>query len=381
MKRVAILGSTGSIGINTLKVIESHPKRFKVAGLSSFSNVELLKKQIKRFRPSMATVVEPSKADGLKAFVKRRGLKLFSTLEGLNIIASSKEVDIVVIAISGASAVYPLLASISAGKHICLANKESIVTAGDIIMKAQAKSGSRIIPVDSEHNAIFQCINSSSISKVNKIYLTGSGGSLRNVPRRKLAKVSVKEVLRHPKWKMGKKITVDSATLMNKGLEMIEASHLFNIPMDKIELLIHPEATIHSMVEFIDGTILAHLGATDMRLPIQHALTYPERIASPLPMLDFSRIEAFTFQRPDTAKYPCLTLAMAAAKLGKTYPAVLNAANEEAVKAFLERRIGFTKIAKVIEKVLLRHTPSPNLALNDIFQADNWAREEARSIC
>lgn len=381
MKNVAILGSTGSIGINTLKVIESFPKRFKVVGLSSLSNVELLAEQIRRFKPSLVTVVDSSKARQLKKEIDTRRIKFFSTVEGLNIIAQSPDVDILVIAISGASAIYPLLASIKAKKQICLANKESVVMAGDILIDEAKKTGVSLIPVDSEHNAIFQCINSSRGSEISRIYLTGSGGPLRNVAKYKFSKLSIRQVLNHPKWKMGKKITVDSATLMNKGLEMIEASHLFGISIDRIKLLIHPEAIIHSMVEFIDGAIIAQLGVTDMRLPIQYALTYPERVKTPLPLIDFSKVKGLSFHRPDIAKYPCLALAVAAAKLGGTYPAVLNAADEEAVKAFLEGRLNFVKIPDVIEKVLLKHRAATDMTLDDILQADSWAREEARSLC
>lgn len=380
MKNVAILGSTGSIGINTLKVIESLSKRFRVVGLSSFSNTELLTKQIKAFRPSSVTVVDPKKAKELKAGISTKGIKLFSGTEGLNIIVSSKDVDIVVIAISGAPAIYPLLASIKAGKHICLANKESIVMAGEIIMKRVTDSRACLIPVDSEHSAIFQCINSSKGSDINKIYLTGSGGSLLKTAKKRFSSIEVKEVLKHPKWKMGKKVTVDSATLMNKGLEMIEAQHLFNIPIDKVKLLIHPEAIIHSMVEFIDGAIMAQLGITDMRLPIQYALTYPERLKTSMEMVDFSTIKNLNFHQPDMAKYPCLSLAIASAKLGGTYPAVLNAADEEAVKGFLAKRINFVKIPRIIEKVLMRHCSIQKPNLDDIFQTDEWAREEARRL-
>ncbi|MFH1867377.1 MAG: 1-deoxy-D-xylulose-5-phosphate reductoisomerase [Candidatus Omnitrophota bacterium] len=381
MKNVAILGSTGSIGINTLKVIESLSKGFRVVGLSSFSNIGLLQEQIRIFKPSLVTVVDSKKGMELKPRIDTRRIKLFSGAEGLNIIASSKDVDIVVIAISGAAAIYPLLSSIDSKKHICLANKESIVMAGDIIMKRAAGRGANLIPVDSEHSAIFQCINSSAISSVNKIYLTGSGGSLFKTAKVRFPSLKVNEVLKHPKWKMGKKVTVDSATLMNKGLEIMEAQHLFKVPVDKIKLLIHPEAIIHSMVEFIDGAIMAQLGVTDMRLPIQYALTYPERVKTSMRMVDFSDMENLTFHKPDMAKYPCLSLAIATAKLGDTYPAVLNAADEEAVKAFLAKRINFVKIPKIIEKVLMKHHPVKDPCLDDIFKSDEWAREEAQGLC
>jgi len=381
MKNVVILGSTGSIGVNTLKVIESLPTQFKVIGLSANSNISLLEKQIKRFKPSMVTVVNPDKASQLKKRVGSRSLEMLSGQEGLDYIASSSKTDIVVVAISGASAVYPLTAAIDAGKHICLANKESIVIAGDIILEKAKKKGVSIIPVDSEHNAIFQCLVGEDISKVNKIYLTGSGGSLFNVPKKRFSSLTVKDVLKHPKWKMGKKITVDSATLMNKGLEMIEAKHLFDIPIDKIKVLIHPEAAIHSMVEFVDGAIIAQLGITDMRLPIQYAMTFPVRNKTVLPSLDLAKVKSLNFSYPDLGKYPCLCLAIVAAKLGGTYPAVLNAADEAAVKAFLDKRIKFTKIPTLIEKTLCAHRCVEKPSLGDIMQADRWAREEIQSLC
>lgn len=381
VKRVAILGSTGSIGINALRVLKSLPDKFKVVGLSSFSNIELLEKQTEIFKPSLVCVVDRDKALKLKTRVNGRKIRFFSGPEGLNIIAASDSVDIVVVAVSGSCAIYPLLDAIRAKKHICLANKESIVMAGGIIMKMAANNKAPIIPVDSEHSAIFQCINSSNHSGINKIYLTGSGGSLFRTAKKRFPTIKVSEVLSHPKWKMGKKVTVDSATLMNKGLEIIEAQHLFNMPIDKIKLLIHPEAIIHSMVEFIDGAIIAQLGVTDMRLPIQYALTYPERIKASIDMVDFSKVKNLNFHQPDTKKYPCLSLAITSARLGGTYPAVLNAVDEEAVRAFLERKINLVKIPRVIEKILMRHRSVEDPSLDDIFQADRWAREEARCLC
>jgi len=380
MKNVAILGSTGSIGVNALKVIESLPDRFRVVGLSSFSNTDLLAQQINRFKPLLVNIVDHTRLKDLKKKTNSRSTRFFSKEEGLNIIAESGDVDIVIIAIAGSSAIHPLLASIEAGKHICLANKESIVIAGNIIMQRVRDKSAKLIPVDSEHSAIFQCLNGSEKSSVYQIYLTGSGGPLHKMKKESFKRVSVQQVLNHPKWKMGRKITVDSATLMNKGLEMIEAQHLFNISVDKIRLLIHPEAIVHSMVEFSDGAVIAQLGVPDMRLPIQYALTFPDRMSTQLPRVDFSQIRNLGFYTPDTIKYPCLELAMAAAKLGDTYPAVLNACDEEAVKAFLGGKISFVKIAGVIEKVLHRHRAFQNPTLSNILEADRWAREEAKRL-
>ncbi|NQT95744.1 MAG: 1-deoxy-D-xylulose-5-phosphate reductoisomerase [Candidatus Omnitrophica bacterium] len=381
MKRVAILGSTGSIGINTLKVIESHPDKFEVAALSSYSNTQLLESQVRKFKPSLVTVVDHAKSKEFKKNPGRRKLKLFSGPDGLEQIASSRAIDIVVIAISGACAIGPLLAAIKAGKHICLANKESLVVAGDIIIKKAKRFNASIIPIDSEHSAIFQCISNEKTSKINRIFLTGSGGALFSTPRKRFKSLKVRDVLKHPKWRMGKKITVDSATLMNKGLEIIEAQHLFKIGVDKIKVLIHPEAIIHSMVEFIDGAIIAQLGVTDMRVPIQYALTYPERENTALPMVDFAKVKSLNFSYPDFGKYPCLSLAIVAARLAGTYPAVLNAADEIAVKAFLDKKIDFLKIPKLIEKVLGTHHCVEKPSLGDIMQADRWAREETHRLC
>ena len=381
MKNVAILGSTGSIGVNALKVIDAFPDKFNVVGLSAYSNIGLLQEQIRKFKPSLVTVVNPKSAQELNKKVGSKNLKVLSAIEGLNIIAKHRKVDILIIAISGATALYPLLVGIDSKKHICLANKESIVIAGSIIMEKVNKKRIRLIPVDSEHSAIFQCINSSPNSEINQLFLTGSGGSLFKIPRAKLKGLSVADVLRHPKWKMGKKITVDSATLMNKGLEIIEAHHLFDIPIDNIKLLIHPEAIIHSMCEFIDGSVIAQLGVTDMKLPIQYALTFPERLKGCLKNLDFTSIDSLNFFQPDIQKYPCFSLALAAAKIGGTVPAVLNAADEIVVGAFLNHKIDFIKIPDIIEKVLIRHKYIEKPTLDNIFQADKWAREETRSLC
>ena len=380
IKRVAILGSTGSIGINTLKVIEAFPDRFRIVGLSSFSNTAILEKQIRKFRPLMAAVVDPKSASYISRTFSSKRVKILSGSEGLNVIAGSENVDIVVVATAGAAAIYPLISAVKAGKHICLANKESLVTAGDIIMNLVKKHNSLLIPVDSEHSAIFQCVCSGDAGEISRLFITGSGGSLHKVNRDKFSKLDIKQVLNHPKWKMGQKITVDSATLMNKGLEIIEAHHLFNVPIDRIELLIHPEAIIHSMCEFIDGSVIAQLGITDMKLPIQYALSYPQRLQTPFKKLDLSNRRSFTFIQPDKIKYPCLSLAIAAAKLGGTATTVLNAADEVAVEAFLKKRVSFIKIPIIIEDVLKRHKYIELPSLNQIFEADLWARERARAL-
>jgi 1-deoxy-D-xylulose-5-phosphate reductoisomerase len=380
VKNVAVFGSTGSIGINALKVIEAFPDRFKVTGLSSFSNTDILTRQIKRFRPRFATIVDAGKAKDFKRSFSAKGTSIFSGIEGLNIIASKEDVDIVVISITGFDALYPLVSAIKSKKHICLANKESIVSAGDIIMKMAKKYGVSIIPIDSEHSAMAQCIRAGGQSEIKRLFLTGSGGPLYNVGKDRFSSLTVNRVLKHPRWKMGRKITVDSATLMNKGLEIIEAHHLFNMPVEMIKLVIHPEAIIHSMCEFRDGSIIAQFGATDMKLPIQYALTYPERLKTPFKSLDFTEIKSLEFSQPDLVKYPCLSLALAAAKLGGTATAVLNAANEIAVREFLDKKIGFIKIPDIIEKVMIKHRYIESPSLTQIFEADLWAREAAKIL-
>jgi 1-deoxy-D-xylulose-5-phosphate reductoisomerase len=378
IKKVAVLGSTGSIGINALKVIEAFPDRFQVVALSSFSNTDILKSQIRRFQPLQVAVIKPRSALEISRAFSARGVKILQGSQGLDAIAENKGIDIIVMAISGFAAVHPLIRAVKSGKHICLANKESLVTAGDIIMGLAKKHKSLLIPVDSEHNAIFQCIRSGTGGQINRLFITGSGGSLHRISRDKFSKLNIKQVLKHPKWKMGQKITVDSATLMNKGLEIIEAHHLFNVPVDRIKLLIHPEAIVHSMCEFIDGSIIAQIGITDMKPPIQYALSYPQRLETPFQRLDFSAVRNLTFMQPDRIKYPCLHLAIAAARLGGTAPAVLNAADEIAVEAFLKKRISFIKIPRIIENVLKRHRYIQSPALDKICEADLWARETAQ---
>ena len=379
MKQVAILGSTGSIGTTTLKVIQQHKKEFNLHALTVHNNVRGLNAQIAKFRPSKVAISN-KKARGKIVLGKVSRCSVLSGVEALNEIASDKKVDIVVIALSGVSALGPLLAAIAAGKHIALANKEALVAAGGIIMERLRQSKATLIPVDSEQSAIFQCLEGRDKKALRTIYLTASGGSLRDVPPRRFKHLRVKEILKHPRWKMGKKISIDSATLMNKGLEVIEAHHLFGVKINNIEVLIHPEAVIHSMVEFIDGSILAHMGRCDMRSPIQYALTYPARSASPVKELNFSKFRPLEFCLPDFKKFPCLEMAYEAATRGGTAPAVLNGSNEIAVEEFLKRRINFTDIPRVIGKVMGFHRNVKDPALKDILEADKWARIKTKEI-
>ncbi len=378
MKRIAILGSTGSIGVNALNVISALPDKFRVVGLSANSNAKLLQEQIKKFKPKIACLM----SGGKNLCQTAKGTKIAYGMDGLIEIATRADVDLVLMAIVGSISLVPLMKAIEAKKQIALASKEALVSGGEIVTKEARKRNVKIIPVDSEHSAIFQCLNGKPSKELRKIYLTGTGGPLRKLSRSKFDSLKPKEVINHPKWKMGKKISVDSATLMNKGLEVIEAKWLFSVELKQIEVLIHPQAIVHSMVEFIDGSILAQLSTPDMRLPIQYALGYPARYPQKFQLyLDFRDANKLTFSRPDTKKFPCLKMAYEAAEAGRTFPAVLNAANEETVLNYLENRCAFTDIPRIIEKVLSRHRGKAVSGLEDILEADAWSREEARRIC
>ncbi|MDP3143657.1 MAG: 1-deoxy-D-xylulose-5-phosphate reductoisomerase [Candidatus Omnitrophota bacterium] len=377
MRRISIVGSTGSIGINSLRVVSQFPREFSVAGLTAYRNIDLLEQQIKDYSPHTVAVKDDC-VGSLKS--RTNGNVVILGQEGISRVAALRDADIVVIATSGSSALKPLLTAIRAGKTIALANKEALVMAGALVMAEARKYGARIIPVDSEQSAIFQCLMDRDKKEIKKIYLTASGGPFVSVSRNRLAKVSVKEVLNHPRWKMGRKITVDSATMMNKGLEVIEAMWLFKVAAGDIEVLIHQQAIIHSMVEFIDGSIIAQMGITDMRLPIQYALTYPERKKSKLPSLDFVKLKQLTFAKPDFNKFPCLKLAYEAAYKGGSLPCVMNAANEEAVGAFLNKDLKFMDIHSIIKKVMHKHKPINKPNLEQILHLDGWARQEARSL-
>src|SRR3989338_4515432 len=375
MKRIVVLGSTGSIGINTLDVVNRFPNQFKVIGLTAYNNFRLLEKQILKFSPSYVAV----SAQGIDYLRKNGNLKRTKILDAQSEIctmAALSEADMVVVAIRGSAALRPFLAAVQAGKTVAPANKEALVIAGHIIMSEAKKHGATIIPVDSEQSAIFQCLEGRNRNELKKVYLTASGGPLRGIPKNRFDQLTVEKILAHPRWKMGKKITVDSATLMNKGLEVIEAKWLFNLDAGNIEILIHPEAIIHSMVEFKDGSVLAQLGITDMRLPIQYALTYPKRYDSGLRKMDFLKLKNLTFVKPNFDKFPAVNLCFYAAKTGGTVPCVLNAANEEAVEAFLSRRLPFSKIYRTVERTVRKHKAIQNPSLAALENADAWAREE-----
>ncbi|MBU1727579.1 MAG: 1-deoxy-D-xylulose-5-phosphate reductoisomerase [Candidatus Omnitrophica bacterium] len=377
MKHIAILGSTGSIGRSALRVIKSFPDIFRVTALSAHSNIELLEEQIKLFRPEAVAINDDRAALRLS---KRIGAKtrILVGQDGLTALCKMRKVDRVLLAISGSRALKPLLTAINNGKDVALANKEALVMAGPLIMRQAAKNGSKILPVDSEQSAIWQCLDGEDHKKLKGIILTASGGPFRRTRLSELKKVSVSKVLRHPRWKMGAKITVDSATLLNKGLELLEAMFLFGLPCDKVKVVVHPEAIIHSMVEFIDGVILAQMSVTDMRIPIQYALSYPERYPCTIAGVDFWKLGKLHFEKPDFKKFPCLGLSYKAAQDLGTMPAVLNAANEVAVEEFLNKKLDFLSIPKVIERVMLKHKNVVNFDLKDVFSADSWARQEAQ---
>jgi 1-deoxy-D-xylulose-5-phosphate reductoisomerase len=377
-KKIAILGSTGSIGISTLKVVQKLKPSFQVVGLTAYRNAKELAKQIKIFKPKMAAILDWKFFPELKALTKGTSTQILAGEEGLIAVAGDSGADMVLTAIVGAAGLKPTMTAIQKGKDIALANKETMVMAGDVVTRAAKKSGSRILPVDSEHCAVFQCLaGAGSPSEIHKIILTASGGPFRELDKKKFSRITLKQALNHPTWRMGPKITIDSATLMNKGLEVIEAHYLFNVSYKKIDIVIHPESIIHSMVEFVDGSVLAQLGTTDMQIPIQYAMTYPKRAESPVERLDLTKVGQLHFETPDRKKFPCMDLAYRAGEKGDGYPAVLNAANEVAVNRFLREEIHFTQIPKIIEKTLTKYRPLTNPTLDGILRADQWARAEA----
>jgi len=380
MKRLAILGSTGSIGVNTLDVVSQFPERFEVIGLSAGHNIQLLKQQIQQFQPKVVSVLNKELSNALQRELPSTTVEILHGVEGLIQVATHPEVDQVISALVGAVGLIPTLSAIKTQKTIALANKESLVMAGEIIMEEAKKNHVQILPVDSEHSAIFQSLLGHQKEDVHRLILTASGGPFLNLPMAKLHEVTVKDALNHPRWEMGKKITIDSASLMNKGLEVIEAHWLFNIPVEKIDVQIHPQSIVHSMVEYIDGSIVAQMGITDMRIPISYALSYPQRLHLNLPPLDLSQKGGLTFFPPDPERFPCLKLAYQSIKIGGTMPTILNAANELAVNAFLEGSIKFTDVPLLIQRVMEGQEVKSAHTIEDILRADQWARERSKAI-
>ncbi len=381
MKHLSILGSTGSIGRNALKIVELFPQRFSVTALAAKSRTDLLAQQIEQFAPELAVVYDADCARQLtQKLAAGTKVEVLYGDEGYRAAASAPRVDIVLTAMVGAAGLMPTLAAIDAGKTIALANKETLVMAGEIVTVKAAQKGVQILPVDSEHSAIFQCLQGHRKADVVKILLTASGGPFLNLPLDQFTKISTAQALDHPNWDMGPKITVDSATLMNKGLEVLEAKSLFDISEDMIEVVIHPQSIVHSMVAYQDGAVMAQLGIPDMKAAIAYAMSFPERLPLNQPLPDFSGEQNLTFQKPDLAKFPCLALAFEACRVGKTMPAVLNAANEMAVNAFLANKISFTDIAPIVEWAMEAHTVDPNPGLADIRAADQEARAKAADL-
>jgi 1-deoxy-D-xylulose-5-phosphate reductoisomerase len=376
MKRIAILGSTGSIGQSALAVVDAHPGRLQIVGLAAGENADLFASQIVRYRPRIAAMATGAALDRLKQSGTGAGVAIAGTGRGgLVAVATHPDVDVVLCASSGTEALEAVLAAIEHGKTIALANKEVLVMAGGIVTEAARRTGSVILPVDSEHNAIHQCLHGRDYQEVRRLVLTASGGPFRGRAASDLSEVSAEDALKHPTWRMGRKITIDSATLMNKGLEVIEAHWLFGVRGDQIDVVIHPQSVVHSMVELTDGSMIAQLAVTDMRLPIQYAFSYPERWPTSLPSLDLARAGRLDFEVPDTEAFPCLRLAYRALDAERSLPVVLNAANEVAVARFLDGRIGFTSIPDVIEKTMEAHRSVEVGTIAEVRNVDLWARE------
>lgn len=381
MKQIAILGSTGSIGVSTLEIVAAHPDKFRVVSLSAGKNLELCARQVRQFRPKLVAVADPHDIPRLRELLDGQDVEITGGLEGLCAVATADGVQMVVAAIVGAAGLVPTAAAIQAGKDVALANKETLVTAGHLFMELVARHQVKLYPVDSEHSAVFQSIEGHRNQDITKIILTASGGPFRETPLERLKAVTVQDALNHPNWSMGRKITIDSATMMNKGLEVIEARWLFDAPPEKISVNIHPQSIIHSMVEYVDGCVIAQLGMPDMKAPIAYALSYPERVSSGVKPLDLTELSGLTFSKPDLERFPCLGLAYRALGEGESMPAVMNAANEVSVEAFLEGRISFLQIARVIEQTMDSHQAHRLASIDEVLAADQWGRETARTIC
>ncbi len=381
-RRVVVLGSTGSIGVNALDVIDRLGEDFQVTGLSAYGNTTRILEQVKRYQPEVVAVWEDTAAQELRAKnirVRGKPLVVLAGIEGLLELAEWPASNFVLSAVDGANVLRPLRLAWRAGKRVALANKEALIMGGERVRAEAKRWNATLLPVDSEHSAIFQRLQGSSSLEVKRLILTASGGPFYRY-KGDFSKVTVKQALNHPTWKMGKKITIDSATLMNKGIETLEAAILFGLPIERVQILIHPQSIVHSLVDYVDGAMLAQLSWPDMCLPIQYALTYPERFPGRLPSLDLAKAKNLEFYAPDFRRFPCLTLAREAARKGGTWPAVLNAADEVAVHAFLDARIRFTDIAKIVEKTLAKHKSSGRMSLEAVLETDAWARRVAKEL-
>lgn len=384
MKHIAILGSTGSIGKNALSVVDTHADEFKVVGLAANRDVDALEQQIRRYRPALVALNEPTAACQLRERIRdlNGNPQVLAGTEGLQAVATMPEASQVLDGMGGSAGLLPTLAAINAGKDIAFVNKEVMVMAGSLVNAAVQENGVNLIPIDGEMSAIFQCLEGARDRQadIHRLLITASGGPFREVPKEALYSVTPQQALQHPNWKMGQKITIDSATMMNKGLEVIEAKWLFDIELSKIDIVVHPESIVHSMVEWTDGSTLAQLGPTDMRIMIQYALTYPRRLSTPVPRLDLMESRALHFEPVDFEKFPCLSLAYTAAKVGGTLPVVLSSADEVVVEAFLNACIGFMDIPAILSSVMDKHVVIADPTLSDILEVDRWAKSTARSI-
>src|SRR5438128_110791 len=381
MKHVAILGSTGSVGRSTLAVVDAFRDELKVVGLAAGSNIDLLAEQVMQYRPAVVSVRELRDVDRLRSLVPD-AIEILHGAAGVCAVATLRDADVVIAAIVGAAGISPVHAALQAGKRVGIANKEVLVAAGDVMTRAAAASGGEILPVDSEHNAVHQALRCGERREVQRIILTASGGPFLRRDPKTFGDITIADALAHPTWKMGNKISIDSATMMNKGLEVIEAHHLFAMPAERIDILIHPQSIVHSMVEYIDGSIVAQLSTTDMKFPIQYALLYPERVTAPFARLDLAKIRTLDFLEVDARRYPAVGLAYAACRAGGSMPAVLNAANEVAVERFLAGELPFTGIVEVVNRVLEKHAREAAAidSIDDALRYDAWARHIARGI-
>jgi 1-deoxy-D-xylulose-5-phosphate reductoisomerase len=380
VKTIALLGSTGSIGVNALALVREFPDRFKVNGMVAGRNLTLLAKQIKEFSPKCVAVEREQDVPGLRTLIGRQKVEIFWGEAGASTVARAPEVEVVLAAIVGGAGLMPCFNGLLAGKEIALANKEALVMAGELFVNAAKQRGVRLMPVDSEHSAVFQCLQGNQRSDVDKIILTASGGPFLRTPLSRLDRVSIEQALKHPNWKMGQKITIDSATMMNKGLEVIEARWEFDMQPSDIQVVIHPQSVVHSMVRYQDGSIIAQLGIPDMRIPIAYALAFPNRLEGSWPALDLTRQGQLNFIPVEKKRFPALSLAYDALREGRTMPAVLNAANEVAVAAFLNRRIGFREIHRIIKRTMQIHANRRATDIDEVLEVDRWAREKASSF-
>jgi 1-deoxy-D-xylulose-5-phosphate reductoisomerase len=380
VKSIALLGSTGSIGVSTLDLVRRFPDRFRIFGMVAGQNLKLLAAQIREFAPQCVAIKNESDVPRLRKLLGKKTIEIGWGVKGATAISTANDVDVVLAAIVGAAGLVPTLEAIRAGKEVALANKEALVMAGEILVNEAKKANSRLFPVDSEHSAIFQCLEGNQRDEVDKLILTASGGPFLKTPLSRLSTVTISQALKHPNWKMGRKITIDSATMMNKGLEVVEAHWEFNMEPSRIDVVIHPQSVVHSMVRYQDGTIIAQLGIPDMRIPIAYALAYPHRLNGGWKPLEVTDHEELNFLPVDKKRYPALGLAYDALNQGGTMPAVLNAANEIAVEAFLAGKIGFREIHRTIERTMCNHSPQAARDVEDVLDADRWARERATSL-